>query len=72
MLTKTMMLLTLLGEVAREGHDLTPDGLLEYAMGLMKSGDESANDVLALVLKMIAFALENDGLDLTLGNDDDD
>jgi hypothetical protein len=71
MLTKTMMLLTLLGEVAREGHNLTPDGLLEYAMGLMKSGDESANDVLALVLKMIAFALENDGLDLTLGNDDD-
>jgi hypothetical protein len=37
----------------------------------MKSGDESANDVLALVLKMIAFALENDGLDLTLGDDDD-
>jgi len=71
MLTKTMMLLTMLGDVAREGHAMTPDGLLEYAMNLVQSGDESANEVMALVLKMIAFALENEGLDLTLGDDDD-
>lgn len=71
MLTKTMMLLTLMSEVAREGYSMTPDGLLDYAMNMMKSGGESANDVMALVLKMIAYALENDGLDLGLGDDDD-
>lgn len=71
MLTKTMMLLTLLSDVAKSGHAMTPDGLLEYAMNLANSKDESANDVMALVLKMIAFALENGGLDLALGDDDD-
>ena len=66
-----MMLLTLLSDVAKEGHAMTPDGLLEYAMNLANSKDESANDVMAVVLKMIAFALENGGLDLALGDDDD-
>jgi hypothetical protein len=70
-LIKTMTLLSLLSEVAREGYDLTPNGLMEYSMGLLRRGDESANEVMSLVLKMIAFALDNDDIDLS-GNDDDD
>jgi hypothetical protein len=71
-LIKTMTLLSLLSEVAREGHDLTPAGLMDYSMNLLRRGDESANEVMSLVLKMIAFALDNDEVDLTGGNDDDD
>lgn len=71
-LIKTMMLLNLMSEVAREGYDLTPDGLMDYAMNMMKSGHESANEVMALILKMIAHALENNALDLAPGGDDDD
>jgi hypothetical protein len=71
-LIKTMMLLNLMTQVAREGYDLTPDGLMDYAIHMMKSGHESANDVMALVLKMIAHALENNAFDLDSGGDDDD
>jgi hypothetical protein len=70
-LIKTMTLLSLLSEVAREGYDLTPNGLMEYSMGLLHRGDESANEVISLVLKMISFALDNGEVDLS-GNDDDD
>jgi hypothetical protein len=70
-LIKTMTLLSLLSEVAREGHDLTPAGLMDYSMSLVRRGDESANEVMSLVLKMIAFALDSDEVDLTGGNDDD-
>jgi hypothetical protein len=38
---------------------------------LVRRGDESANEVMSLVLKMIAFALDSDEVDLTGGNDDD-
>jgi hypothetical protein len=71
-LTKTMMLLTMLSDVAKNGYDMSPAGLMDYAMNEMRSGRESANDVMALVLKMIAFALENDALDLAPGTDEDD
>ena len=71
-LTKTMMLLTLLSDVAKEGYDMSPSGLMDYAMNLAKSGKESANEVMSLVLKMIAFALENNALDLSQGEEDDD
>jgi hypothetical protein len=69
-LVKTMTLLTLLSEIARDGYDLTPDGMMNYARGLMKSGDESANGVMALVLRMVAHGLENSELDLS--EDDDE
>ena len=71
-LIKTMTLLSLLSEVAREGYDLTPAGLMDYSMNLLRRGDESANEVMSLVLKMVAFALDNDEIDLSGGNDDDD
>lgn len=70
-LIKTMTLLSLLSEVAREGYDLTPNGLMDYSMDLLRRGDESANEVISLVLKMISFALDNGEVDLS-GNDDDD
>lgn len=68
-LMKTMMLLNLINLIAREGHEMTPDGMMEYAMNLVKSGDESANSVMSVVLKMIASALDNGALDLAKDDD---
>lgn len=70
-LMKTLMLLQLLNDIAREGHEMTPDGMMDYAMSLVRRGDESANVVMSVVLKMITSALDAGGLDLTKSEDDD-
>lgn len=70
-LMKTLMLLQLISDIAREGYDISPDGMMDYAIALVKSGSESANHVMSLILKMVASALDSGGLDLSLGDDDD-